>query len=157
MGVTGADEGLPTRKEDAMSALEIINRTIERLGVPSGRLGNVIVVPGILGCDLADGVGRPLWTIPPRVDELQLNPAGDGEAVAGRTVHPSGANFIYAPLVHTLQASWDVLTFAYDWRKSVLETAGLLAKAATDRFGGAPFHLVAHSMGGMIARLMLRD
>ena len=66
-----------------MSALNIIARTIDRLGVPAGRLGNVVVVPGILGSDLADGDGRHLWLIPPRVEQLRLAPDGLGEAVVG--------------------------------------------------------------------------
>src|SRR5262249_42112101 len=44
-----------------------------------------------------------------------------------------------------------------DWRKSIPELAIKLKGASRNRFGDEDFHIVAHSMGGLIARIMLRD
>ena len=134
--------------------LDIVTRTISRLGLPDGKLGNVVVIPGILGTDLEDQNGRDLWILPPELHELVLAPNGVDEAVADRTIRPVSANFPYAPLVQFLQNSWNVLVFGYDWRKDLHATAINLAEAATNRFKGESFHIVAHSMGGLVARLL---
>lgn len=133
--------------------LDIFTRTISRLGLPEGKLGNVVVLPGVLGTDLEDQTGRDLWIFPPELDELALAPNGVDEAVQGRTVHPAGANFPYAALVQVLQLSWNVLVFGYDWRKDLNATAARLDEAAKRHFNGERFHVVAHSMGGLAARL----
>src|SRR5262249_39661068 len=130
-------------------------RLVRRRGVRVGRRGTVVVVPGTLGSALIDGAGRHLWLVPPRLDELLLDPDGAGEAAAGRTVRPTDVNILYAPLIHALEPFWEVLPFAYDWRKGIPESARLLAEAARGRFGDAGFHLVTHSMGGLVARVML--
>jgi len=117
-------------------------------------LGNVAVLPGILGSDLEDQSGRNLWIFPPNLAELALAPDGIQEATPSRSVRVAGAtNLPYAPLLQVLRLSWDVLMFAYDWRKDLHETAELFAKTAKERFRGKSFHIVAHSMGGLVARL----
>jgi pimeloyl-ACP methyl ester carboxylesterase len=140
-----------------MSALDLISRTLGRLGSPGGKQGNVIVVPGILGSDLVDGDGKHLWLVPPRLDELALAEDGISEAGPSRTVQPTDVNIVYALLSHALELSWNVRTFAYDWRKNIPDLAQELAAAATSQFGGEAFHVVAHSMGGLIARIMRRN
>ena len=58
--------------------------------------------------------------------------------------------------------SHDVLPFPYDWRHSVREAAGLLAEEvgrALDRTeaGNQPVRILAHSMGGLVARAMIAE
>ena len=135
-----------------MAFLESLLPTI--VNVPPGKLGNVVFLPGILGSDLADQANERLWIAPPRFDRLALSPDGVNEADPTRAVHPVAPNFPHAAMLRVLDASWHVLAFAYDWRRSVFETAERL-EAAVAIFGGEPFHIVAHSMGGLVARLLL--
>ena len=61
----------------------------------------------------------------------------------------------YVPLQLALQAGGcDVVMHAYDWRRSILETGReLAARLAADP---APeIHIIAHSMGGLVARAAL--
>jgi hypothetical protein len=62
---------------------------------------------------------------------------------------------------------WNILTFGFDWRRSLTESAGLFKflmgefrKQVTDTFGKDPISnvtIVCHSMGGTVATLALRD
>ena len=46
--------------------------------------------------------------------------------------------------------------YAYDWRKDIDEASDGLAALIRSRFGREPVHLVAHSMGGLVARNFIR-
>lgn len=133
---------------------ELLNNVITHLGVPSGKLGNVVFLPGILGSDLADGANETLWLFPPMIDQLRLAPSGTAEDSPTRTVHPVRPNLPHAAMLHVLELSWNVLAFAYDWRHDIFAAAHLLEQAVTTRFRGEPFHIVAHSMGGLVARVL---
>lgn len=52
----------------------------------------------------------------------------------------------------------DLIVFDYDWRMSNFDTADLLRRklAENDHFQHQ-FHIVAHSMGGIVARILLQD
>lgn len=136
-----------------MPFLDSLIRTVVR--VPPGKLGNVVFLPGILGSDLADQANERLWIFPPRLDRLALAADGVSEADPARVVHPVAPNLPHAAMLRVLDASWHVLAFAYDWRRSVFENAERLEQAVTATFGGQPFHLVAHSMGGLVSRVLL--
>lgn len=137
-------------------AINAFNGILGRLGLPPGRLGNVVFVPGILGSDLTDGNGQHVWLVPPLFEQLLLAPDGTAEAAPGRIIQPTVPSPVfYLPLLQALELSWNVLPFAYDWRRDIPQTAELLAAAVRNRFGDEDFHIVAHSMGGLIARVML--
>lgn len=66
----------------------------------------------------------------------------------------------YGEFLVYLSRSHEVRPYAYDWRLSVADAveglAELLDAALTDcEIAGQPLHLVAHSMGGLVARLTL--
>jgi pimeloyl-ACP methyl ester carboxylesterase len=132
----------------------ILGDVITQLGVPQGKLGNVVFLPGILGSDLVDTQNDKLWILPPRFDRLRLASDGVHEDDPNRAVHATTPNFPHAALIHVLELSWNVLAFAYDWRRDIFESARLLERAITAKFHGAPFHIVAHSMGGLLARVL---
>ncbi len=70
------DDPLPVTPKPnlSMSIFDVIRETVERLAIPIGNYGNVIVVPGILVTDLVDADSQqPLWLIPPRLNKLLLN------------------------------------------------------------------------------------
>src|SRR5262245_1884340 len=98
-----------------MPLFDSLARRIRQLGRPSGKLGNVVFIPGIFGSDLADQENRALWIVPPRVDELFLKVDGTSETDPARAVHPTKPNFPYEAMLKVLEVSWNVLAFAYDW------------------------------------------
>jgi hypothetical protein len=55
-----------------------------------------------------------------------------------------------------LAGRWNARAFWYDWRKDLDTAAALLSARATQWFGpGGSFHIVAHSMGGLVARTFI--
>jgi hypothetical protein len=124
-----------------------------------GARPRVYVIPGILGSEL--GRARPapcpadlLWVDPidiigGRLAELELD---GGEPLEALSVLPP----TYAPLQLELRAAgFDVVMYAYDWRRSILATGRELA-ACLAADPAPEIHLLAHSMGGLLARVALR-
>lgn len=132
----------------------------------SPAIGNVIFLHGITGSDLAvvDAKGDTdgIWVNAPRlvlgrIKDLKLDPSGRHEADASLTVQATGVNKrYYAKAVLTLRARWDVEPFAYDWRRDIDAASDSLAALVRSRFPKQPVHLVAHSMGGLVARNFIR-
>jgi tetratricopeptide (TPR) repeat protein len=116
----------------------------------------VFVLPGILGSNLKHGPqGERIWLglgLVCGFERLAYQPAEvDG-------VEPDGPiAAVYADLVKYLGQTHEVIPFGYDWRKPLeLEAkrlageidAALAARAAS----GQPVRILAHSMGGLLAR-----
>ena len=129
-------------------------------------LGNVVFLHGITGSDLAvvDGKGDTdgIWVNAPRlilgrIEDLRLDPTGRDEANPDLAVIATGVNHkYYAKAVLSLRARWNVEPYAYDWRKDVDTASDGLATLIKEKFPKQPVHLVAHSMGGLVARNMIR-
>jgi CHAT domain/Lecithin:cholesterol acyltransferase len=117
----------------------------------------VFVLPGILGSHLKRD-GKRVWLSLRIVGGLQglLADAASRNA----DVKPDGAiGMVYDRLMAHLSSSHDVHEFAFDWRLPIEEEAERLAQevtAALDarQFSGMPVRLLAHSMGGLVARTM---
>ncbi len=118
----------------------------------------VLVLPGIMGSK----IGKPGRL---RDDVLWLDPV---EVMAGKLIDlalPKGKDlkpvgvmlFGYLKLKLTLQiAGFDASFHPYDWRQSIDQLgAELGARIAKDRAGSVM--LVAHSMGGLVARAALQS
>lgn len=124
---------------------------------PAARGGDrrpvVFVVPGFAGSSLsADGV--PIWPdlrglAAGRFARLGSDATG---VVAGQLL-----DRIYGGLCQTLEQTHDVRPFAYDWRLSIEDTAAALARALDQALssGCEPVRIVAHGMGGLVARTAL--
>jgi len=124
---------------------------------PAGR--RVYVLPGIMGSQLGfrRGGEKPndiLWLDPidiqlGRLVELEL----DDETQAA----PLGAmNYTYLKITLSLRAAgFDAVMLDYDWRRDVAALGKLLAeRIAGDGVESAA--IVAHSMGGLVARAWMR-
>ena len=123
----------------------------------SRTLGAVIVLPGILG-SLLDAGDRRIW-ISPR----ELRQGGFGRLKLGpdaTVLTAVGLHNTYLPLVSRLAQQWDTFLFPYDWRQDVFTSAKLLAdfvEKVVWRDGKRPVHLVAHSLGGLVARAFIAE
>src|SRR5262249_45560849 len=120
--------------------------------------GNVVVLHGIMGAELSmfDGSGSSLIWVKAlrlalgRFDRLALDPSG-------RSLHDVRATGIYlryyASQLVSLSNEWNVRPFFYDWRRDIRIAADELFQSIITWFGSEDaVHLVAHSMGGLVAR-----
>jgi hypothetical protein len=116
----------------------------------------VFVLPGILGSNLKAGDER-IWLGPQLVGGLKrLAYSADRDD----GVRPDGPiGLVYDDLMDHLAATHEVKPFAFDWRRPLEQEALRLAaevEAALDarKDSGQPVRLIAHSMGGLLARTM---
>jgi pimeloyl-ACP methyl ester carboxylesterase len=131
--------------------------TLSRGGPPLDKLGNVVVLHGILGGLLSEfGTSNPelIWVqilnlIAGKFDQLSLDSAGKSQ----NDVRASGIYLrFYGSLLVSLNQNWNVRPFFYDWRRDIRLAADDLNQMLASQFPNQPVHLVAHSMGGLVAR-----
>lgn len=125
--------------------------------------GRVIVIHGIMGGQLdsvkksdADRVWLNYFRLfNGRISDFRLN--DDGTPTDARfAIRVKGMFPEYLPLLNELAEQWDVLPFAFDWRLNIDDSARQLAKQVEDWGKGEPLHIVAHSMGGLVARRFIQ-
>lgn len=119
----------------------------------------VYYVPGLMGSQLGAARERPLpdnllWLDPGDIHQGALQRL----AVPGETLTvPGPVLYGYLPMKFALQAAgYTVRCFAYDWRLNIADMGAALAArlvAETAR----ELSVVAHSMGGLVARMALRS
>ena len=122
----------------------------------SGTKPIAIILPGIMGSNLfcnEDKVWVDFWSFV-KGDLVKL------EIDANNISAPSLMGSSYLKLAKYLSGKYDVLPFAYDWRRSLTDEAKnfnntikiLLTKEK-------PIHVIAHSMGGVLFRefILLED
>lgn len=114
-----------------------------------------LILPGIMGSELSlvsvggeDLVWINYWDVlTGELFRLQLAPGGSGE-----TVRASGVlrRYYYKLKVLMESLGYEAEFFPFDWRLSIRDSE----KKLTDyiQTTGRPVHLVAHSMGGLVAR-----
>ncbi len=124
---------------------------------------NVVIVPGIFGCELSSfdsrGQKERAWLSARSVAAghfpwLRLDPTGRTEL---DPTHPIQATGIikreYGELILALAEQWNVHVFWYDWRKDIrIAAAQLQARINTWFAEDEEVHFVAHAEGGLIAR-----
>ena len=123
----------------------------ETASPPTGQRDAVIVLPGIMGSNLAVG-GRTVW-----VDALRLARGGLGDLAydGNGEVAAVGLNRTYIPLITRLARTWDVHLFPFDWRDDIRRSANRLDELVERLRAEHPnrgINFVAHSMGGLVVR-----
>ncbi len=145
----------------------------------------LVVVPGLMGSQLLRPDGTQAWLnlgnalgyhdlslprhLPFSESRDELAP---GPLIGTESVLPRAFGFTeYADLVQLLEgagfepglrgAGLHYTVFSYDWRRDLVESARALeqrldAIAAARGEPGARFHLLGHSMGGLVVRYFLR-
>jgi hypothetical protein len=116
----------------------------------------VLILPGIMGSTLGtrrDGRDKVLWFNPV---EVALGGLARLALPSTRRIKPLGAWLLtyLRPKLELRAAGFDADFHPYDWRRSVADAGReLAARIAAERH--AQVHLVAHSMGGLVARAAL--
>jgi CHAT domain-containing protein len=116
----------------------------------------VFVLPGILGSNLRKD-GRRIWLGFRFANSLQ-SLAWDPATAA--SVEPDGPiGSVYGDLIECLADSHEVIPFAFDWRRPIEDEARRLADAVDAALNARaasqqPVRILAHSMGGLVARTM---
>ncbi|MGZ5583510.1 MAG: CHAT domain-containing protein [Usitatibacter sp.] len=168
----GVRSALMTLSPDGREELEIRlgKPAVERMmrsvrSVSRGFRGRVVVIHGIMGGKLAtrDASGDEdlVWLFYPRlftgrIEDFELDENGNN-AKPGIDVLSCGLLDEYLPLVTELDGTWQVLPFAFDWRLDIGRSAAKLDDAIREWAGKEPVHIVAHSMGGLVARRFIQD
>ncbi|HEX5733388.1 MAG TPA: CHAT domain-containing protein [Blastocatellia bacterium] len=142
-----------------------LRRNLRRSGLHNEPRGNVIVIHGFMGAELSAGTvtsAQRGWIDVFRLmngwfDRLRLSESGieDPNRIE---VRASGIlNRHYGELLLSLSQSWKVHTFWFDWRKDLNSAADALNVRIKTLFGDdTPVHLIAHSMGGLVARTFIK-
>jgi hypothetical protein len=128
----------------------------------------VVFVPGIMGTKLISRTGKELW--PPTIVEAQFG-YGRANELLGDDVRPGDiienvkcVDFYGSLLAQFVACGFELdgndkrlCPFPYDWRLDLEDTAAELARQldSVDRDGATDIDLIAHSMGGLICRLVL--
>jgi pimeloyl-ACP methyl ester carboxylesterase len=122
----------------------------------SGRRPVVFLLPGIQGSRLCVGDTR-VWLSPMQIARSGIKSIGaDVTDIRSDGLLPSR----YGALARHLRRKYDVVEFHYDWRQSSIVQADLLnasvqrALAETAR-SQQPIHFLGHSMGGIVARMLI--
>jgi hypothetical protein len=118
----------------------------------------VFVLPGILGSHLKVGDER-IWLSVRFVNNLDKLAWNESPAKLARVVADGPVGKSYDDLLEYLAASHEVVPFSYDWRRPIEDEAKRLAEEvekaiAARKRSNQPVRIVAHSMGGLVARTM---
>lgn len=156
-------EGLLRAEDEDGGFKPIPAEEVATVPAPRGRGGEkrpiVFVLPGITGSALSctdHGRERRLW-----VDLPQLAFGGlrrlaiDQPGITAK----EPLSLYYGKLCAYLAGSHEVRPWGYDWRRSILDNARDLGVALNAALAGTgqPVRIVAHSMGGLVARSAFLD
>ena len=123
--------------------------------------GRVLVLAGIPGSELhtvdTGGDDDLVWVHYLRLifgafGRFELTLDGTPADPRYRVHAPSLLLEYYLPLIMKLDEQWDVRPVPYDWRLDIDVSTERLARQIQEWTAGRPAHVVAHSMGGLVAR-----
>jgi pimeloyl-ACP methyl ester carboxylesterase len=151
----------------SMALRRNVTRSLARSRGRETEKGNVVAIHGIMGGELTatdrKGSGDQIWVKALRIlsgwlERLRLGDDGRTEYDEQYDVRATGImKRYYGELLLSLSENWNVRAFWFDWRKD-LRLAATELEAQIDGWfeNGQPVHLVAHSMGGLVARTFIK-
>ena len=118
-------------------------------GTPSGKKPIVVLLPGIMGSNLAKDDDL-VWINYLRFLTGELKRISiDASGIEA----PSIIKTSYKKLGDALQGEYDVVTFPFDWRLSLEHMAGEFEKKIVELLKlNQPIKIIGHSMGGVLVR-----
>lgn len=122
----------------------------------SGNRNIVILLPGIMGSTLSHNSDKQ-WV---EMREIKKGGLVKNLKINATNVAADGViKKYYDDFVKHLSKEYDVVTFPYDWRKSLKDAAKNFEKVLkhTLKYPGRDVHIIAHSMGGLVVRQLLMD
>ncbi len=115
----------------------------------TGKRPIVVLLPGIMGSNLSRN-GKLVW-----INYFRFL-AGDlgGLQISEKGIEaPSLIKTSYKKLADFLSGSYDVVTFAFDWRQQLNDCARLFDEKIVSLLKhGQPIKIIGHSMGGVLVR-----
>ena len=130
----------------------------------------LVFIPGLMGTELVNAKGDIIW--PPKPIEIltgyrRINELQGDDLVPSNIITSVSCRDIYETVLEQLKdlgfteqsSSKRLYLFPYDWRLDLETTARKLADllASVEQQGAEKITLVAHSMGGLITRLVLEN
>ena len=118
----------------------------------TGKRPIVVLMPGIMGSNLTVNEDM-IWInyarfLNGQLTRLKNEPKNNTQVKAHSLVKTS-----YGKLADFLDKSYDVVTFPFDWRMSLVDSAGILKEKIESLMAfGQPIKILAHSMGGVLFR-----
>ena len=130
------------------------NRGLQRTTDPEKPA--LFVLPGILGSHVARDDKR-IWFAKRFVNGLERLAWDETQVGEGGPYRADGPLWIYDRLMDSLAPRHQVIPFAFDWRQPIEREARRLAAELEAEMQireqtGTPVRLLAHSMGGLVAR-----
>lgn len=146
--------------EDADAELQLRGGALGHGSLVAGELTHVpgrdvvVMLPGLMGSHLAvdgDRTWIDLW-------KLAWGGLKQLAITAPRVTAPALVESFYGQLARHLNQTWNVELFAFDWRRSMAESAAQLqARLEALHASGVRVSLLAHSMGGLVSRACIAD
>jgi len=130
----------------------------------------LVFIPGILGSKLCDSSGAVVWgersslsnfyklEITGKPSDIKLHPCGtiDEIQMLGRFWSINEYNKLYDALEQAgYKRNENLYVFDYDWRLSNYDNAKLFDAFIKKFIGSREFDILAHSMGGIISRIVM--
>ena len=118
---------------------------------PKEATGNkpiVLLLPGIMGSNL-DHDNKVLW-----INYVSIISGGLSSLKTSNKLNPASlVATSYKKLAEELEANYDVVTFPFDWRLPLEDSAGILNRKVNELMElGQPIKMIGHSMGGVLVR-----
>ena len=115
----------------------------------TGKRPIAILLPGIMGSNLSRN-GKLVWINYFRFIAGELG----GLKISEKGIEaPSLIKTSYKKLADHLNESYDVVTFAFDWRQQLNDCAKLFNEKIIELLRhGQPIKIIGHSMGGVLVR-----
>ncbi|TXE03423.1 CHAT domain-containing protein [Algoriphagus aquimarinus] len=151
-GLSAVTDGFELKLADKERGIAGIESGAYKSDNVSGNRAIAIIIPGIMGSNIGEKDDL-LWINYWRFLKGELKNLAYDADVKGKLSPHSLIKTSYGNLGDKLSSSYDIVTFQFDWRITLKESAALFeAKINELLLHKQPIKIVAHSMGGVLVR-----